>query len=215
MVNLLKAASFGPDDGLHLDIFAHSMGTMVARSMVEMWGGDEFVDRCFLAGPPNNGSRLAELKRLIPILVTLGVNQLVPMPPSIIAGWAIKKVSNDCQAGDDLRPSSDFVKQINGSARPAKVPYYIMAGRNQLADEVAATAWARFSQTMARTADLALDALFSDQNDMLISVHSMTTVRNGNYPVDLLHRQVLPCNHFGYFSSKEGREKLLQWLQAA
>ncbi len=213
LANLLKAAGFAPDDGRHLDIFAHSMGTMVIRSMVEMWGGEEFVDRCFLAGPPNNGSRLAEAKRLVPILVTLGVNQLVSFPPAIIAGWAMKKIANDCVGGDDLRPSSDFIKQINGANKEAKVPYYILAGRNQLSDEVAATAWARFNQTMARTADLALDTLFSDQNDLIISVKSMQTLRNGTYPLDLLKTAVLPCNHFQYFGSAEGQATLLVWLR--
>ncbi len=47
-----------------------------------------------------------------------------------------------------------------------------------------------------------LDMLFGNQHDLVISVHSMTIVRNGNYPVDLLHRQVVPCNHFAYFSSE-------------
>jgi hypothetical protein len=41
----------------------------------------------------------------------------------------------------------------------------------------------------------------------------MLQVRGVNYPIDLLETQVLPCNHFQYFASKEGQAKLLEWLK--
>jgi len=55
--------------------------------------------------------------------------------------------------------------------------------------------------------------LFGDQHDMVINVQSMLKVRDGNYPQELLETQVLPCNHFQYFSDEQGQAKLLEWLK--
>ncbi len=214
LAKALRAAGFGPDDGLQLDIFAHSMGTQVVRSMVEQHGGGAFVDRCFLAGPPNQGTRLAEAKRLVPWLGTLLLNQAGPTPPSVIASWALKKVADDAVGGDDLRPGSDFLRQLNESDEPATVPYYILAGRHQLPTEYQ-NAWDRVAKTLVSAADAGLDLLFGDQHDMVINVQSMLKVRNGNYPVDLLAMKVLPCNHFHYFGSAEGQATLLAWLKSS
>jgi pimeloyl-ACP methyl ester carboxylesterase len=213
MAEALRDADFGPEDKIHLDVFAHSMGTMVTRSMVEQHGGEDFVDRCFLAGPPNAGSRLAELKRLVPWVGTLLLNQAGPTPPAVIASWALKKITDDAVGGDDLRPSSEFIKQLNAIDRKATVPYYILAGRNELPAE-AEGAWKRLFSALNRTGDLALDTFFNDQHDLVINVQSMLNVRNGKYPDKLLHTKVLKCNHFQYFGSGEGQETLLAWLKA-
>jgi hypothetical protein len=213
LAKALRAAGFGPEDGLHLDIFAHSMGTMVTRSMVEQHGGEAFVDRCFLAGPPNSGSRLAEAKRLVPWIGTLLLNHAGPTPPAVIASWVLKKVTDDAVGGDDLRPSSDFIKQLNTIDQPAKVPYYILAGRNELTP-AEGDVWNRLARTLLGSADAGLDMLFGDQHDLVINVQSMLTVRNGDYPVNLLYKQLLPCNHFQYFGSREGQAKLLEWLKS-
>ena len=61
---------------------------------------------------------------------------------------------------------------------------------------------------------------FSDQHDMVISVNSMSTIRNGEYPPELLKVQVVPCHHFAYldpayFEDEDSREPLLEWLGTA
>lgn len=213
LAKALRATGFGPDDNLHLDVFAHSMGTQVTRSMVEQHGGDEFVNRCFLAGPPNMGTKLAEIKRLVPWLGTLLLNQAGPTPPTIIASWVLKKVADDAKGGGDLAPGSEFYQQLNGSDKPAKVPYYILAGRHDLPTEYK-NIWDRVAKTLVGAADAGLDMLFGDQHDMVINVQSMLTVRDGNYPVNLLLTKVLPCNHFQYFGSEEGKKTLWEWLKS-
>jgi hypothetical protein len=213
LANALRATGFGPGDGLQLDVYAHSMGTQVVRSMVEQHGGEEFVDRCFLTGPPNMGTRLAEAKRLVPWLGTLLLNQAGPTPPTVIASWALNKVADDAVGGDDLRPGSEFYQLLNGSTQPARVPYYILAGRNELPTEYKHV-WDRLAKTLSGAADAGLDLLFGDQHDLVINEQSMLTVRNGNYPPELLKTQVLACNHFQYFSSAEGQATLLAWLKA-
>jgi pimeloyl-ACP methyl ester carboxylesterase len=214
LAEALRAAGFGPGDGLHLDVFAHSMGALVARSLVELWGGDEFVDRCFLAGPPNLGTRLAEARCLVPWIGTLLINQAGPAPPTIIASWALKKISDDGVGPDDLRPGSGFLQQLNASTTEVMVPYYILAGRNEIPPE-AEGAWDRFRLRMDQGTDAALDYIFGDENDLVVDIRSMLTVRGGHYPRDLLHTQLVPCNHFGYFSTSEAQGQLLRWLGVA
>jgi len=212
LARALRAAGFGPEDKLHLDVFAHSMGTQVVRSMVEQHGGDQFVDRCFLAGPPNQGTRLADVKRLIPWLGTLLLNQAGPTPPTVIASWALKKVTDDGVGGEDLRPGSDFYQDLNGSDQAARVTYFILAGRHDLSTDYR-NLWDRVVKSLVAAGDYTLDTLFGQQHDMVIPLPSMLTVRDGAYPEELLKSEVLPCNHFQYFSSAEGQEKLLAWLK--
>jgi len=102
LAEALRAAGFGPEDGVHLDVFAHSMGGLVARYLVEVFGGDAFVDRCFLVGVPSQGTILAAAKRLVPWLGTLLLNSTLPTTPGLLAGWALKRVSDDAVGVDDL-----------------------------------------------------------------------------------------------------------------
>lgn len=212
LANALRQAGFGPDDGVHLDVFCHSMGTQVTRAMVELHGGDEFVDRCLLAGPPNQGTRLAEAKRLIPWLGTLLLNQFTPSPPTLIASWALKKIVDDAVGADDMRPSSEFYKQLNSSTKPAKVPYYVLAGVNELTP-VEEGIWNRLAGRLSHGSDATLDTIFGDQHDLVINVKSMRGVRDGNYPKELLAVTEVPCNHFGYFSTDKAQGQLVAWLK--
>ncbi len=211
LARALRKAGFGPDDGVHLDVFSHSMGTQVVRSMVEQHGGDKFVDCCFLAGPPNQGTRLAEAKRLVPWLGTLLLNQVAPTVPAMIAGWVLKRVTDDAVGPDDLRPNSDFLKALNGSDEEAKVPYYILAGSNELTSAEEGS-WKRLAQKLSKGVDVALDTLFTDQHDLVINIKSMKGVRDGHYPDQLLDVCIVPCNHFGYFNTKKAQQQLLAWL---
>ena len=219
LANALKEAGFGPDDGITLDVFAHSMGALICRSMIEMLEGDTFVDRCILAGPPNEGTILVEAKKLVPLLGTLVTNLAGPHPASLLVGWVLKKVADEAKSLDDLRPGSELLSQLNGSTKEAKVPHYILAGRNELPPD-GETFWKRLYLATAKLSDAALDMFFSDQHDMVISVNSMSTIRNGTYPPELLKIQVVPCHHFAYldpayFEDENSREPLLEWLGTA
>jgi len=174
------------------------------------------VDRCLLAGPPNTGTILVRGKKLVPLLGTLITNLTGPTLISLVVGWALKKITDDAKSLDDLDPDSDFLKQLNSSTSDAKVPYYIMAGRNELPPD-GETFWKRLYLAAAKLSDAALDLFFNDQHDMVLSVHSMSTVREGKYPSELLKVQVLPCHHYAYLSPTYFAEQgninpLLEWL---
>jgi hypothetical protein len=214
LADALRTAGFGPQDGRTLDVIAHSMGTLVTRTLVELWGGDQFVDRCFLAGPPNRGTRLADVKKLIPWLSTLALNgSWASLPPAIVAGWVLDRVNNDAIGPDDLRPTSQVLSDLNASNKPVTVPYFIVAGRNDKPPTLNASAWDRLKHKVLQGVDAALDQLFGGQNDMVIDVASMLGVRNGQFPAHLLKTREVPCTHFGYFATPESQAQLAAWMK--
>lgn len=197
---------------LRVDIFAHSMGTLVTRAMIELWGGDQFIERCFLAGPPNQGTRLADAKKLVPWLAALALNGIGNWTPAAIAGWALQKVEADAIGAEDLRPSSRFLGNINQSTKPVHVRYFILAGINAMLPQQDETVIERLQRHTLQGVDLALDTIFGEQNDLVISVGSMMGLRNGTYPPGLLKTREVPCHHFAYFSDQAAQQQLLAWL---
>jgi hypothetical protein len=211
LAGALQAAGVSPQDGIHLDIFAHSMGALVSRYLVEVLGGDTFMDRCFLAGPPNQGTVLAEAKRLIPWLGTVLLNATGATPPSLLASWALHQVGKAAVGPDDLRPTAEVLRELNTSTSTAKVPYHILAGSYQVPDNERGV-WQRLWNTFRRGLDASLEFVFDDRHDLVISLTSMQTVRQGNYPADLLHTAVVSCSHGAYFSNPQALELLARWL---
>lgn len=214
LANALRAAKLHQVPGLQLDLFAHSMGTVITRCMVELWGGDAFVSRCFLAGPPNGGTRLAEIKKFIPWVTTLAVNGVATWTPTVISAWVLENVAEAAIGVEDLRPSSSILADLNSSTKPVTVPYFILAGRNDKPLHLDATAWQRLKHKVLLGVDIGLDALFGEQNDLVIGLQSMLGVRNGQYPAHLLQRQEVDCTHFEYFTDAAAQAHLLTWLQA-
>ncbi|RME65653.1 MAG: hypothetical protein D6790_01550, partial [Caldilineae bacterium] len=130
----LTALGFGPEDGVHLDIFCHSMGTQVVRSMVELEGGHRYVDRVFMAGAPNAGTRLAEAKKLILWLGTVLLNYAGFAPPTLITTWFLKRFLDAAVSVEDLQPDSALYQALNGQTEPLDVTYYVQIGRNEPLD---------------------------------------------------------------------------------
>ena len=207
LFNALAGAGFSAGDEVHLDVFAHSMGTQVCRSMIEQHGGAAFVDRYFMAGPPNAGTRLAEAKRLVTWVGTLLLNQAGPTPPALLASWALKKASDDGLGANDLRPSSPFYRELNSQNKPAHIPYYILAGHNQIDDAAERSIWQRIVKQLEEGVDTVADFLFSGQNDLVIGVRSMKSLTGEG-----VEANDVDCDHFGYFDTPSARAALLDWL---
>jgi len=212
LAEALQAAGFGPEDGVHLDVFAHSMGGLVARYLVEVFGGDAFADRCFLVGVPNQGTVLAAAKRLVPWLGTLLLNTPLPTTPVLLASWALKRVSDDAVGVEDLRPGSESIRALNAITGAARVPYYCLAGSYCVSDN-AKGLWQRLWNRFRQGLSASLEFLFDDENDLVVSVTSVQTVREGRYPTELLVRAVVPCSHVAYFSNPQAERQLATWLQ--
>ncbi len=215
LANALRAVKLDQIPGLQIDLFAHSMGTVITRCMVELWGGDEFVSRCFLAGPPNQGTRLAEAKKYVSWVTTLALNQVALWTPTAIGGWILHKAAEDALGPEDMRPNAQILHDLNTSTKQSKVPYFILAGHNDRPLHLDATAWQRLKYKVMRDVDVALDELFGDQNDLVIAMQSMLGVRNGQYPAELLKSAKMACTHFEYFTYDRSRQQLIAWLRQA
>ncbi|RIL11788.1 hypothetical protein DCC79_03705 [bacterium] len=207
LAGALRAAGLGPDDGVHVDAFAHSMGTQVVRSMIERFGGHAFVDRAFLAGPPNNGTAIARVKRPVVWLATLLLNQAGPTPPALVARWALKHVADHVQGLDDLAPGSPFYRQLNDAALPGPARYHVVIGRNELRPE-ARTAWARVARRLGDRTDALLDLVLQGDNDLVIAVHSARELERLRGAERVTVSEV-PCDHFGYFSTPASSARIV------
>jgi hypothetical protein len=211
LARALEGLGFGPDDEIHLDIFSHSMGTQVARVLVELKGGDAYVNRLFMGGAPNAGTRLAEVKKLIFWLGTVALNHAGTTPPALIANWFLKKSMDSAVSMDDLMPQSALYKALNDATHPIDVRYYVQIGTNAALDQ--AIDWKMlFSKTgLMKLVDAGLDQLLEGANDLAVGVASAGSVRHGKWP----HLQVepLPGNHFDYFVTEESVAALKKWME--
>ena len=211
LAQTLVGLGFGPDDGIEFDIFCHSMGTQVVRSMVELEGGHAYTDRVVLAGAPNAGTRLAEAKKLIFWTGTMLLNQAGIAPPALIANWFFKKFADSAVSVSDLMPESELYKKLNSATQPLPVKYLVQIGTNKALD--GSIDWkALFTKAgLAKAFDKGLDALLGP-NDLLVGVSSARAVRGGHWPG--LQVNVLDCHHFQYFDTEQSVSGVKEWLAA-
>ncbi|TWU07546.1 caspase family protein [Stieleria varia] len=198
----LTEAGMNADDGIELDVFATSMGALVARSMVEQHGGGAFVDRCFLAGPPSAGSPAIRAKMAVPLLAATIVNLACPAIVNSFLNAGIRKIERDAVGLNDMSPGSDFLKALHKAGKPDSTRYCILAGNFD--PSRMANPWTRL---LATTADVALNLFFADNHDLMASTSSITTVNGKNIEI-----ATVPCHHFQYFQTPECGSKLESWL---
>jgi hypothetical protein len=206
LANALHGVGIGPGSPVQLDLFGHSMGTQIARALVELGDGEQYIDRVFMAGPPNAGTPLAKGRSLLPWLANILVNLAGSVPPALVAHWLLDQVSESGRGLADLAPGSAFYEELNAGWRPpARVPYYVLIGDNS----AAFAHWHALAQKVAATADAGLDLLFSGDNDLLVGVNSARWLE-GRWP--RLNVQIVGGHHFQYFSPPEGQRVLARWL---
>jgi hypothetical protein len=202
----LQTVGVGPEDGLQLDIFAHSLSSQIARALVELLGGAAYVDRLFMAGPPNAGSPLGRGRTLLPWLGNLLVNLAGSAPAALVAHWLLDRFTTTAHGLADLEPDSRFYQELNAPWRPpADVPYYVQIGNNSRAYPQAR----ELARRLRGELDIGLDALFAGDNDLVVEVSSARALET-RWP--RLEVAELGVNHFQYFYSEEGQRVLARWL---
>jgi pimeloyl-ACP methyl ester carboxylesterase len=105
-------------------ILAHSMGALLARSLVE----DETspvrdVSSLILIAPVNQGSHLAKMQTVIQLM-----NGLQAINGKKTTSAMLHLSDGLGQAAEDMLPGSVFLKKTNGRQRRAGIPYHILAG---------------------------------------------------------------------------------------
>jgi hypothetical protein len=206
LAQALQQHGFSAQDGRTLHVHAHSMGSLVARSLIEQAGGQAFVDRLVMAGPPNRGTTLATLSRGGVYLLTLLLNQLSDIPPVAAANWTLKQLYEQGLGAADLAVDSDFLKDLNQRREPVGVPYLVLAGEN-IVDSDQQNRWRRLAH---KVLDRGLDTLFGEQNDLVVGLSSLGGVRGGAYAPLTVH--TLSCNHFNYYDFPEARAVIREWI---
>jgi pimeloyl-ACP methyl ester carboxylesterase len=202
---LKQQCGFGPDDGITVHVYAHSMGTLVSRTMIELSGGHEMVDGLCLAGPPNQGTTLINVAKGAAFLVMTGLNQVSKVPAIGLVSWPLKELFKAGEGFADLAVNSPLQRKLNGLDKPDNVPYLVLAGKN-LPDPQRG----RFNRLAQKVFGKTLDAIFGEDNDTAIGLSSLRGVRGEAYP--RLTIEELPCDHSGYYVIPEGRDAIMRWV---
>lgn len=204
--SLRQTCGFGDDDGIRVDMFAHSMGSIVARCAIELFGADNYVDRLVMAGPPNRGSTLASTGRAISYLATAALNEIGKIPPLGLLHWTLEEFQKQGIGMAGLEVDSELLRQINGLQEPSRTPYLILAGTYvPTADERR-----RLSRLAQKLLDRTADALFGEDNDLVVGASCQVGLRGGAY--QRLKIASFECDHFAYYYSSEVQDVLKMWM---
>lgn len=205
LAEALMAAGFGADDGRTLDVFAHSMGGLVSRAMVELAGGARYVDRMVLAGSPNNGTPLMNRVKSLETLINIAINKVLGPAVGGVLAWLLRSVVKAAVGPADLAVGSDFLDRLN---RPSggRIPYLALDGRAPLVDDDAG-----FVKRMAaKGAGVALGLLFGEPHDLVVGSKSITGIQGGAYPA--LSAVMTRCNHFDYLTDEASLDAVRGFL---
>ena len=102
-------------NGSKVKIVAHSMGGLVSRSMMELYGGSKYVKRLVTLGTPHLGSPLGALRNVIGNFVKFGQSDAY-----------LQDYNMNTQGFRDLQDNSIFIQKMKNLDRPP-VPYYTIA----------------------------------------------------------------------------------------
>jgi len=200
----LEAVGCRKNDQRKVVLIAHSMGGLVSRWLLEEEGGDALISTFVEVGSPNAGSPWASaydvfLNGLGTVLNFLPIPSVVNSMLSFVSkAWDKVEVTQQ-----QLRPDSDVVKILNRSGKQAPVPYIIVPGDSSLIPDDGKRK-KLIARMLERLKSGSVNALFDEANDDIVSVNSMKAVPSGEVRVV----NAAACDHFGYFNTDAGVERL-------
>ncbi len=201
----LRSAGFGPDDGRTLHVLAHSMGGLVSRSMIELSGGEGYVDRLIMAGTPNKGTKLMTAADGLHRLADIAMNKVLGPAVGGVLSWVLNAVFKQALGPSDMRPGSPFLDRLN-RARGGRVPYLVLDGRGGLIAEDAG-----FLRRLAvKGTGTALGLIFREPHDLVVGSEHIVGVQNGTYP--RLKTLEVGCNHFDYLTDVPSLDAMRDFL---
>ena len=213
LATALKQAGFHAEDDRELTIVAHGVGGLVARGMIELFGGREFTDKCVMAGPPNQGTPIALSTRLLPWLTTLALSQFGLASLQRILSWIAEQGEVDMRGLNDLVPGSDFLKELDARGTRS-TRYFVLAGMNVVAGDPNSThRWANAWTKIRSLGDKTLDLILGGEHDLLVGVDSMTTLHSQADSRQDVECVTMSCHHFAYFDGPRFPDTLERWLK--
>lgn len=207
------------NDQLRLDIFAHSMGGIVARCMIELHECYDIVDRLVMAGTPNRGSTLASSGRGLTFLMTGLLNGIDGLPFVGTANWLFEQFQEQGKGMADLEVDSELLRRLNALESPTSTPYLVLAGSNTLKDKERN----RINRLAHKTLSHSLDGLFGETNDLVVGLSCIVGIR-GNVKTEItaseqpfvrypnLRIETFQCNHFDYYTHAQVRSAIKAWI---
>ena len=112
-----------------LALVTHSMGGLVARAVIENPKLDPGnVAKLIMVAPPTHGSQLAHLSFGVEIWEYL----IRPSEASQVSRFYAAVEDGLAEADYDLRPDSDFLRELNGRGRNKQVQYSLFLGTDGL-----------------------------------------------------------------------------------
>lgn len=206
LADALGKAGFGADDERTLHVVAHSAGGLVARAMIELFGGDVFVDKLVMAGTPNGGTRLYDAANGALALANFALNKAFGLTTGVPIGFLLDRVKKAVKGPEDLKSGSAFLTRLN-TARGGSVPYLVLAGTGGVAEEADA---GRFKRLTYKAMGVGLDLLFGEKHDLIVGASHMRAVQGGRYPA--LTAKDVGCNHFDYLTDRSVLAEMAAWL---
>lgn len=214
LLDALRALRLDKTPGLRVDLFAQGMGALLARSLSELLRADAFIRRCFLIGPPNQGTPLAASTLWLPWLLSLELNQAGSTPPWLAVRWALGELSTSTGGPEELRPQSEFLQRLGRVRRRLTASYFVLAG-----DASSSPANLDLAQRLARQLTHAgvglADVAAVARGDLVAPLESMITMGNHVVRSAVADTFIAPCNHLAYLDDPQAQGKLATWIAAS
>ncbi|MEO1144241.1 MAG: caspase family protein [Cyanobacteria bacterium J06638_22] len=205
----LTQVGLGANHGKTLHIIAHSMGGLVARSLIEQKDGHTLVQHLIMAGTPNGGSPWSTLQDWATTTLTIGLNSLstVALPIKLLGNLVAAIELIDINL-DQMKPGSDFLTALQDCPDP-HVPYTVISGNAAFNASEDTASQNRLLGMLEALGHHAITFPFMSQpNDWAATVHSMTQLPEGRSPQPRI--QSVSCNHLVYFTHPDSLHALAE-----
>jgi pimeloyl-ACP methyl ester carboxylesterase len=217
----LEEVGLTANNGKQLDIVAHSMGGLVARTFIEQEDGKHIVQHLVMLGTPNAGSPWPKIQDWAFTALGIGLNQLsrVAWPVNIIAGLVAFLAAND-HALKQMELDSDFIQSIAKNIDP-NIQYTIIAGDRSIRPEALQVEPGKNSSQIQRlmqklfgsAVDSVVDKVFLQQpNDIAVTLESIKRISLERNPKPRIISPDAACDHLTYFSTQAGLDALVHAL---
>jgi pimeloyl-ACP methyl ester carboxylesterase len=201
LTDALHAAGVASGSG-RVDVIAHSMGSLVSRSLIAQQPALGLVRRGLLIGAPNAGTPIAGVGDAVTELASSLINVSNPLA-SISLRALVSFLWHRIDRGlADLQEKSDLTTWINGNPVGQAAPLTLLVG-DAAADPL--------RTAFQRALHVATDLFYGGPNDLVVPVASMKAVATPPYP-DVVAQDV-PSNHFDYLiSGRPARAVVDKWI---
>lgn len=204
LLKKLQAVGLG-NNGKKLHLFAHSMGGLVSRWMIEKEEGYKLVDQLFTFGTPHGGSPWSNVAEMATTAITYAINGITVSNFWMMPLLGVQKLWKATQTTlGEMKPDGSFIKRLNDGAT-APIPYTLITGNTQLIKSDDPEKSKKFLQRLLyrfryQPHYALLDlALFKSPNDIAVTVESQQMVKG-----DLVNKPApIPCDHLSYFSNPD------------